>query len=116
MSNLAILHSYAAKDPATLPASVLFNYSSTSLTIYDVFPKSIFHFLLLPRIQAPLTAADLNSLSTLLRGDKARAKEVISALNEDAKSTRKEIEGEMMKRYGFKWEVWAGFHSAPSME
>jgi len=26
------------------------------------------------------------------------------------------IQDEMMKRYGFKWGVWMGFHAVPSME
>lgn len=49
-------------------------------------------------------------------GDKAHAKEVINTLAEDGKMLRKEIEGEMLKRYGFKWEIWTGFHAVPSME
>jgi aprataxin len=60
--------------------------------------------------------ADLSSLRSFLRSDKARAKTLITALREDAKIVAKEIEAEMMKRYGFKWEIWTGFHSAPSME
>ncbi|KAF5380874.1 hypothetical protein D9615_003902 [Tricholomella constricta] len=116
MSNLTILRNYALKDPATLPSSILFSHTETSLTIYDTFPKSLFHFLLLPRIVAPLEANELSSLRTLLRSDKTRAKQVISALNDDAQSLRKEIEEEMVKRYGFKWGIWAGFHAVPSMQ
>ncbi|KAF5365684.1 hypothetical protein D9758_003200 [Tetrapyrgos nigripes] len=88
-----------------------------TLTIYDAYPKSIFHFLLLPRVKpdSGLTVNDLESLKTLLAGDKTRAKKVIDALNEDARSLRKEIEEEMEKRYGFKWPIWTGFHGAPSM-
>ena len=41
---------------------------------------------------------------------------MITALNEDAKAVRKEIEDEMIKRYGFKWGIWTGFHAVPSME
>ncbi|KAG6854329.1 hypothetical protein C0991_008224 [Blastosporella zonata] len=57
----------------------------------------------------------LTSLRTLLKGDKAHAKQVIVNLSEDASALRQEIEGEMLKRYGFKWDIWTGFHAAPSM-
>ncbi|KAG5727674.1 Transcription factor [Termitomyces sp. T112] len=113
--NLNVLRTYALKDPATFPSSVLFSHSSNSLVIYDTYPKSIFHFLLLPRVKPSLNADTLTSLRTLLRGDKEHAKKVIISLSEDAATLRKEIEGEMFKRYGFKWGIWTGFHAAPSM-
>ncbi|KAG6911482.1 hypothetical protein DXG01_014556 [Tephrocybe rancida] len=115
--NMNILRTYALKDPATLPSSVLFSHTANSLAIYDTYPKSIFHFLLLPRlgVKPPLDADDLTSLRTLLKADRAHAKQVISALSEDAVILRKEIEGEMVKRYGFKWDIRTGFHAAPSM-
>ncbi|KAG5643623.1 hypothetical protein DXG03_000590 [Asterophora parasitica] len=116
MSNLTILRTYALKDPATLPASILFSNTDSTLTIYDAFPKSLFHFLVLPRASAPLETNELASLITLLRGDRTRAKQVISSLNEAAKSLRKEIEAEMVNRYGFKWNIWTGFHAVPSMQ
>jgi aprataxin len=116
MFDSTILRNYAQKNPVTIPPSVLFTHTSTSLTIYDVFPKSIFHLLLLPRIQEPHTASDLANLRLLLQTDKARAKELLTALNEDAKAVRVEIEIEMVKRYGFKWGIWTGFHAVPSME
>ncbi|KAJ7172534.1 hypothetical protein C8R46DRAFT_1259665 [Mycena filopes] len=116
MSTLGILRTYAETKIERLPSSVLFSHSPTSITIYDAFPKGIFHFLILPRVQAPFTASQLSSLRTLLLGDKARAKQVILALNEDAKALRKEIEDEMLDRYGFKWGIWTGFHGAPSMD
>lgn len=116
MSSLTILRKYAQKSPAELPTSILFSHTSTSLTVYDAFPKSIFHFLVLPRITEPYTVSDLNSLRSLLGGDKARAKALITSLRYDAKMVAKEIEIEMVKRYGFKWEIWTGFHGAPSME
>ncbi|KAF7363389.1 HIT-like protein [Mycena sanguinolenta] len=115
MSALTVLRTYAQTNPAKIPPSILFSYSSTSLTIYDAFPKGIFHFLILPRVQEQFTVSELADLRTLLNGDKARAKQVISALNEDAKALRKEIEDEMLSRYGFKWGIWMGFHGAPSM-
>lgn len=117
MSYLKILRSYAQRsDPSTLPSSVLFTHTTHSLTIFDAYPKSIFHFLVLPRIVPPLTASDLSSLVNLLKCDKGKAKNVLERLSEDAKSVRTMIEEEMMNRYGFKWAILTGFHAVPSME
>lgn len=35
---------------------------------------------------------------------------------EDAKAVREVIESEMVKKHGFKWQIWTGFHAVPSME
>jgi aprataxin len=101
MVNLAALRQYAQKtDLTTLPASVLFSHTPTSLTIFDAFPKSMFHFLVIPRVlPAPagpkgvidvetipvaLKASQLNDLWMLLKNDKLRAKDMLSELHEDA--------------------------------
>jgi aprataxin len=115
MSNLIILRKYALQAPESLPSSILFKHSSKNITVFDAYPKSIFHFLILPRIQKPDPV--LSNLRTLLNcGDNIRAKEVITSLWEDAQVVKREILDEMVSRYGFKWDVWIGFHSAPSME
>lgn len=115
--SLTILRSYAQRpDPSTLPASILLTHSEHTLTIFDAYPKSIFHFLVLPRVIPPLTASNLANLRTVLKGDKTRAKEVIGWLAEDGAKARSMIEDEMLKRYHFKWDVWMGFHAVPSME
>lgn len=117
MSNLTILRSYAQKtNPANLPSSVLLSHTPVSLTIFDAYPKSIFHFLILPRITPQHTVFDLASLRALLKTDKAKVRDVLTALNEDAQMVKGMIQDEMIKRYGFKWGVWMGFHSVPSME
>ncbi|KAI0079891.1 HIT-like protein [Panus rudis PR-1116 ss-1] len=119
MSNLTILRSYAQKaNPSTLPPDVLFSHTSKTITIFDAYPKSIFHFLILPRANAfpPLTVFDLANLRTLMKKDKDKVKEVLVELSEEAKKLRTEIEDEMQKRYGFKWKIWTGFHAVPSME
>jgi aprataxin len=117
MSNLTILRRYAQKThPENLPSSVLLAHTPTSLTLFDAFPKSVFHLLILPRVIPPLTVFDLASLRTLLKCNRERAKEVLAGLQEDAKAARTMIEDEMMKRYGFTWGIWTGFHGAPSME
>lgn len=84
--------------------------------MFDVFPKSIFHFLVLPRVLPPLSVDELANLRTLLKGDKARAKQVLMDLSDEAGNVKKMIREEMLNRYGFEWEIWAGFHAVPSME
>ncbi|KAL0946964.1 hypothetical protein HGRIS_013118 [Hohenbuehelia grisea] len=116
LPNLTILRTYAQKaNPASLPASILFSHTERSLTIHDAYPKALFHFLTLPRIQDPFSASDLVDLRSLLQCDKARAKDLLVGLRDDVAAVVKEIEEEMVNRYGFKWDVWTGFHGAPSM-
>ncbi|KAJ3820052.1 HIT-like domain-containing protein [Lentinula raphanica] len=117
MANLFALRNYARKAPSTLPQSLLFSSSSRTLTIYDTYPKAIFHFLVLPRVQAGSAVGldDLDSLRTLFARGKDSARDVLNALNEDAQGIKREIELEMQERYGFKWPIWIGFHSVPSM-
>lgn len=116
MAALLALRKYVQQDPTTLPDSVLFKHTGNSITIFDGFPKSIFHFLVLPRLQPPeLDTKILTNLQSLLEGDKDQAKLVITSLAEDAQAVKKDIESEMIKRYGFKWDIWIGFHGAPSM-
>ncbi|KAG2346251.1 hypothetical protein BDR05DRAFT_878768 [Suillus weaverae] len=115
--NLAIFRSYASKsDPTTLPPSILLSHSETCLTVFDAFPKSIFHFLVIPRIQPPLSARHLTDLRSLLQCEKSTAREVLMNLNKEANNVKKLIEEEMMKLYKFKWDIWMGFHPISSME
>ena len=116
--NLAIFRDYAMKlDPtSSLPPSLLLSHSDTCLTIFDAFPKSIFHLLVLPRIKPPLSAHHLTDLRSLLQCEKGIAKELLMSLNEEANKVKMMIEEEMMKRYKFKWEIWIGFHPISSME
>ncbi|KAG2129595.1 hypothetical protein DEU56DRAFT_493054 [Suillus clintonianus] len=115
--NLAIFRSYASKpNPTTIPPSILLSHSGTSLTVFDAFPKSIFHLLVIPRIKPPLSARHLTDLRSLLQCEKSVAKEVLMNLSEEANNAKKMIEEEMMKKYQFKWEIWIGFHPISSME
>lgn len=119
MSALTILRRYAElTNPKTLPLSILFEHTTKSITIFDAYPKSHFHFLILPRANAypPLTIFDLANLGSLLKCDKDLAKQVLRDLAEDTKRVKKSIEEEMLKRFGFKWDIWVGFHAVPSME
>lgn len=117
---LTVLRDYATrKHPEKLPPSVLFDYTDNSIAIFDAYPKAIFHFLILPRPQPPLSVFDLSDLRTLLHSrnvGKARAKEVLEHLGEHAQKLRAAIEEEMMSRYGFTWKIWTGFHAVPSMQ
>ena len=113
---LTILRSYATKtDPSRLPPSILFAHSETTVTVFDAYPKSIFHFLVLPRPRDGVETKELENLATLLRGNKNKAKAVLADLGEEASKLRGQIEEEMMSRYGFKWDIWTGFHAVPSM-
>jgi aprataxin len=77
--------------------------------------------------------AQYSNLRSLLRADKARAKECIETLKRDASRVKELIEEEMMSKYGCKWKVYrhrslrlptrliqtqvnVGFHAVPSME
>lgn len=136
MSNLTILRQYAAKSADSLPKSVLFQATSKFYTIFDAYPKSIFHFLILPRIissqeatgerdegtsetsnqQQQFAASELRNLKAILKTDRERCKSLLEEMHDEAQGVKKQIEEEMVDRYGFKWDVWIGFHAVPSME
>ncbi|KAJ8598010.1 HIT-like protein [Rhizopogon salebrosus TDB-379] len=116
-ANLTIFRAYAQKsNPANLPSSVLLSHSETCLTVFDAFPKSIFHFLVIPRVRPPFNVYQLANLRSLLKCEKSNAKDVLTDLCQEADNVKKMIESEMLKKYGFKWEIWMGFHAVPSME
>ena len=119
-SNLTILRDYATRrHPEKLPRSILFDFTETTIAIFDAYPKSIFHFLVLPRPKAPLTVFDLSDLRTLLTSKnvgKEKAKEILKDLGDHARRLRDSIEQEMSQRYKFRWKIWTGFHAVPSMQ
>ncbi|KAH9079624.1 HIT-like domain-containing protein [Lactarius deliciosus] len=126
-SSLKVLRTYAKlPDPSltALPPTVYFSHTKHTLTIFDAYPKALFHFLVLPRLSTDERPSDLTDLRTLLRqhasgpGDDARraAGETLRVLADEAARLRGVIEEEMRARYGFAWDVWAGFHAVPSME
>jgi aprataxin len=117
MSKLTVLRSYAIrKNPEMIPASILFSHSPSTLTIFDAYPKAIFHFLILLRPTEKLSVLDLASLRTLLRQDKDSARLALETLLDECENLIKNIREEMRERYGFVWDVHAGFHAVPSME
>ncbi|KAF9792138.1 HIT-like protein [Thelephora terrestris] len=118
MFDLTILQKYAKRSPSSLPPTLLLTNSETSLTIFDKYPKATYHFLVLPRITADsgFTADELENLQTLLaRGKKAEARGLIEGLKKDAQTAKEMVEKEMLKRHGYKWDVWIGFHAVPSL-
>lgn len=117
----AILQKYAKRfggSSSSLPPTTLLVNTETSLTLFDKYPKATYHFLLLPRIltNSVFTVGDLANLHTLLsKRKKEEAKGLIEGLKKDAETVREMIEKEMLKKQGYKWDVWIGFHAVPSM-
>ncbi|KAH9035381.1 HIT-like domain-containing protein [Lactarius pseudohatsudake] len=118
-SSLKVLRTYAKlSDPSltALPPTVYFSHTKHTLTIFDAYPKALFHFLVLPRLSAD--ESDLADLRTLLRRHASGpgAGETLRVLADEAARLRGVVEEEMRARYGFAWDVWVGFHAVPSME
>ena len=121
MFDLTILQQYAKKfetSSSSLPPTLLLTNTETSLTLFDKYPKATYHFLVLPRIlvDSVFTAGDLTNLYTLLaKGKKAEAKKLIEGLKGDAEIVKGVVEKEMLKKHGYRWDVWIGFHAVPSL-
>jgi hypothetical protein len=129
-AKLKVLRTYAKLPDSTitttLPPTVYFSHTQHTLTIFDAYPKALFHFLVLPRITSSSDSArssDLTDLRTLLRRrassdakTRTRAEETLRALADEAERMRGVVQEEMRTRYGFVWEIWTGFHAVPSME
>ncbi|GAA5916658.1 DNA 5'-adenosine monophosphate hydrolase [Sporobolomyces salmoneus] len=123
MSWNAVLSSYAKmKDPEReLPAGVLLNVNSETLTIFDGYEKAKYHFLVLPRDpfpveegEKPIPSSLLDSLSTLLKSPQKL--KVLKALEKQANTVKAMIQDEMRKEHGFVWNVNIGFHAVESMK
>ncbi len=117
MAHLTVLRGYADRtDPATLPDTIRLCHSDFSVTVFDKYPKSIFHFLLLPLIRPPYTAQDLRDLRTVLQLPREQAKALLQNMRRDALVAKALIEEEMLARHSFKWDIQMGFHAVPSLE
>ena len=71
-SRLKILRDYAKLDDASLaanrlPPTVYFSHTPHTLTIFDAYPKALFHFLILPRLRT--AAAPTATTSTAADDD-----------------------------------------------
>ncbi|KLO13511.1 HIT-like protein [Schizopora paradoxa] len=98
---------------------LFFGYTENTITIWDQFPKAIFHFLVLPRVKAPpRTKTNLKSLRSLFSRNvpKDEARQVIQEIAKDAYALRDQIRKEMMDRYRFTWDIQLGFHAIQSMD
>jgi hypothetical protein len=64
---LQILRAYAKLDDAslvtTLPPTVYFSHTRHTLTIFDAYPKALFHFLVLPRLRIATSSSSTISSS-----------------------------------------------------
>ena len=121
MFDYSILQKYAKmfeSSPSSLPPTLLLVNTATSLALFDKYPKAIYHFLVLPRILAgsEFTAEDLTNLQILLgKGKKPAVKALLEGLKKDAEMVKEMVEKEMIKKHGYKWDVWIGFHAVPSL-
>lgn len=126
-AQLKVLRTYAKLPDSTitttLPPTVYFSHTKHTLTIFDAYPKALFHFLVLPRITSRSSYSDLTDLRTLIQrracsdaATRTRAHETLRALADEAARMRGVVEEEMRTRYGFVWDIWTGFHAVPSME
>lgn len=122
-SPLKVLRTYAKLPDLSiataLPPTVYFSHTQHTLTIFDAYPKALFHFLVLPRLLSRVERPrpDLTDLRALLRRRaSADAQETLRVLADEAARLRGVIAEEMRARYGFVWDIWAGFHAVPSME
>ncbi|KAH9946085.1 uncharacterized protein BXZ73DRAFT_36981 [Epithele typhae] len=118
-TGLTILRTYAGlPDPGVLPDAIRLTHTDCSLTVFDAYPKGVYHFLLLPRILAPLRAAQMTDLQTLLQhlGTRDGARAFLQRLRADADAVVRTVRAEMVKEHGTEWPIQVGFHALPSME
>ncbi|ELU43852.1 scavenger mRNA decapping enzyme c-term binding domain-containing protein [Rhizoctonia solani AG-1 IA] len=115
MSYRSALRNYVLSKPEDLGSDILLSESERCITIFDKFPKAMFHFLILPKLDKTVTAGVTTNLSTFLRWDKQVAFEYLHYMKSDAEAAKLMIEDEMTKQHGFQWDVFIGFHAVPSM-
>jgi len=75
LPQLKILRTYANMDDASiaakkLPHTVYFSHTRHTLTIFDAYPKALFHFLILPRLRT--TTATTPTITDGGRNDSSR--------------------------------------------
>ncbi|KAH9966867.1 hypothetical protein BC827DRAFT_1102360, partial [Russula dissimulans] len=103
-----------------LPPTVYFSHTRHTLTIFDAYPKALFHFLVLPHLTTLRTllrrATASSSSSSGQTQARARVEGTLRVLADEAARLRLEIEREMLAHHGFTWPIWTGFHAVPSLE
>ncbi len=83
-------------DPARLPLNVRVSHTERALSLFDKFPKAMYHLLVLPRVHESLTLKDLASLETVLNMDEGKAKGCLLMLKEESALAISMIEDEMV--------------------
>jgi len=118
MSYLEALRKYVIVDPTTLGPGVILKWTESTITIFDGFPKALYHFLVLPRVgpSSGLTMSNVASLRDILQWDRVKAQKCLEMLRLEAQEVKKMIEDEMVKTHGFTWPVFIGLHAVPSMK
>lgn len=119
LSVLNLLRDWARADLTSLPPTLLLSSTPNNLTIFDKYAKATFHFLVMPRLPNPdLSTNELDSLQSLLSNANNRraAKSLLEGLKQDGEIVKATIEQEMLSRFGYKWDIWIGFHAVPSMQ
>ncbi|TIB70272.1 hypothetical protein E3Q24_03098 [Wallemia mellicola] len=123
MSYLNILSSYLDKNPTSLSKNDLLLYDERCITIYDKsvwlvmsvrFPKSKYHFLILPRKSSDLPSYP-NSLDDLLNFDDDIINKVLDTLDRTLTQVEESIHDMQLRDYGKTWDINKGFHAVPSL-
>jgi len=114
----ALLNMAKVSNPKLLGRTVHLAHNTETITVFDGYPKSKYHFLLLPRLPcvipgADLTGQELNSITDLFKS--ASPLPVLKCLQQAAKEVVEMIQLEMDAEYGFRWPINRGFHADESM-
>ncbi|KAH8090926.1 hypothetical protein HD553DRAFT_303735 [Filobasidium floriforme] len=135
MTDNLFRYAKAVNPDRDLPSDVKLVHNQHTMTIFDLYPKAKYHFLVLPRLPLVLPTntsppdkidffpIDLVSLSSLLRLNRHKKSPetasppmmVLEKLKEAAEECVAMIKDEMLKTEGFIWDIWVGFHAVPSM-
>ena len=123
MSWSTTLLTYASSSsPATqIPPKEYLDHTDRFILIGDLYPKSTFHWLILPRLPfqlkngSTLDAYQLEDIRTVLGLKDSIAMEVLEGLEEMMEIVKGRMKGKMREEMGFEWEVCDGFHPIPSM-
>jgi aprataxin len=141
MADLRALQKYASRtDLDDFPPSVLFAHSPSTLTIFDAYPKSMMHFLIIPRTlssshnavttsvsetELSFQPSELDSLKSLVKVERHKAQRLLLLLRDEAEKVclllfqisilytnqvKASIQEEMMIKHGFTWPVWIGVY------
>ncbi|KAI0647091.1 hypothetical protein C8Q79DRAFT_604310 [Trametes meyenii] len=115
-SDLTMFRTYALMNPEDIPDSIKLFHTDTTFTLHDLYPKSLYHELVIPLIRPPLTVDGLRDLRSLLSLPREDAKAVLLNLRRDALVAKQLIQEDMRKTHSVAWDVQMGFHALPSVQ